>query len=197
MVIPEFDTKAEAEPYIASCLDTRLKHMGMHGGSFDDARDEFVKGLVNGDTMPCFVCGDKTKVYHRHIYAANAACAVIMLRKSRARKEEAIRKGEELDPWLHVESEIVGPNGRRINGDARHLKHWGFIKEMPLLPPPHKKNHGFYRLLRSGSKYAAKKIKVRKKVVLWRGDPICFWGPFVGVKDALKDHFDYAELMGI
>lgn len=196
---PEFESKELALPHIAAWLDAKLREAGMDGGDFAAARKELVKGLVKGQMLPCFACGDRSKVYHRHMRHPHGHCAALMLREMRLRKIEAKTKGKKFNPWFHIESEIIlaaSPGGKRTNQDVRELRHWGLMKEKPVLPPPSKKSHGYYRLTKAGVKYANRKKKVRRKMVIWRGDVICFYGPYVGVLDTIGDHFDYAELMG-
>lgn len=79
------------------------------------------------------------------------------------------------------------------NHDWTLLRHWGLIA--PHQEFTTKEKSGYWRITPLGIRYIYNNVALPKYILMYNNKFIDFEGPDITIKTALKQHFDYAELM--
>lgn len=131
--------------------------------------------LDKGSKCPC--CGQYAKVYKRTIHSRMAADLIVALR----------RAGTE---WFHLPT-----MGNSYGGDFAKLVHWGLIEESPEVRADGSPRAGWWRITEKGEAYVRGRQKVHKYARIYNGKCLGLTDELVSIKQALRNRFDYDELM--
>jgi len=151
------------------CKVNNLKQLEMEK-TLAEAREELVQGLDEGIVCPC--CKQFVKRYKR---ALNSGMAADLIR-------------------LYIMGSGYN-NFRKFakTGDYAKLKYWGLIKPMPNRT--NLKSSGFWRITEKGKLFVKSEIMVEKEVFLYDGIEVGYSDEVIRIQDALKNKFNYKELM--
>lgn len=138
------------------------------------------------------VCSQHVQRYSRPITSAMAAGLMLLLcheKKMCDKNENPIVWDTELS-WTHVEDFFKNtPNlPSSIRGDFSKLRFWNLIESHPTLD-------GYYRTTFQGCAFVKYKLKLKSNVLIYNNKSYGFKGPDVGIRDCLKNKFNYELLM--
>lgn len=130
----------------------------------------------------CPHCGRLIHVYHRTITAAMAAALIAIYRRGKG-------------GWVHLPTFKMRFGNVRLRaalagGDVSKLRFWKLLS-------PHPDRSGYWSITKAGEKFCRGTRKVPKYVDILLGRPIGKHGPQIGIVEALRQKFDYNELMGL
>lgn len=130
------------------------------------------------DACDCPVCGQNVKVYHRTVNATMARQLIISFQEHGT------------DNWFHIST------FKKPCTDWAVLRHFGFIESRLHIPGDDgKKDSGYWRITQKGEDFVLHSAKCSKYVVLYNGKFIDFGGGDITILEALKNKFNYLELM--
>jgi len=128
--------------------------------------------VENGEKCPC--CGQFAKVYKRKINSGMARALISMYRSQGL-------------GWFHLPSVRTW-----TSRDEAALAYWGLIEQGGPDTPV-----GTWRVTELGELFVREKTRVYKYARIYDGRCLGLQGDLVGIKEALGDKFDYAELMSL
>jgi len=140
----------------------------------------------------CPLCGQNVKIYRRTITAAMVV-ALIKMYQAYCRYKWST---EDRDRSLHVEGLLKRcdcSSGTR--GDFPKLRYWGLIEKVEEDRPDGSHRNGHYRLTPKGRQFILEQTMVQKYAVIYNDTLYGIEGDYVGVRDALKEKFNFDELM--
>lgn len=150
--------------------------------SIEKIKFHFHKELSSGRMIKCVVCEQSAKIYKRPLYSSQSFCLIEMYKK-----------------WLsgvhlvHVK-DLKGDAAR--GGDFAKMELWGLISQVNKSPSDTKKRtSGCWSITKKGIAFAAGRIKIPKKVVIYNKKVVGFSEEQISIKDSINDNFDYEELM--
>ena len=148
-------------------FDTRLLH------AIQTVKKWMQPFLKDGVSCPC--CGKQCRLYGRKL---NSGMARLMIGFYRQNPHG----------WLHVSrcKHIESADLGVVNGDFTYLPHWGLME-------PGK--DGLWRLTSLGLQFVRGEIEVPHKVFLVNNKCVGKSNETTNIRRALKDNFDYDELM--
>ena len=136
--------------------------------------------MEEGTECPC--CGQLAKIYRRKINSAMAYGMILFFKKFGWDKR-----------WVHVPSET---GLSRLGGDWAKLALWGLIEERASDRDDSGPHAGWWRITDRGVGWVVGRVCVPKSVYIYNGNVLRFdQDESVGIRDALRDRFNYAELM--
>jgi hypothetical protein len=150
------------------------------GDTLAEAREMVLAHKDDGIECPC--CAQLVKRYWRAIYHMQVVRLVKMYRMNEA------------NPGGYVTIGLLDRSG----GEVNTTKHWGLVEpeeltreEKDALGRP---SRGRWRLTEKGQAFVREEIRVPKYALVYNDELEGFEGPEVGVRECLKDNFDYTEL---
>lgn len=143
--------------------------------SLGEARDWLRERIDNGQRCPC--CQQFAKVYRRKIHTAMARSLIVIYRSTQPWE------------WCHLPT-VLGING----GDTAKATYWGLLEEEAIIRSDGGRA-GWWRLTIKGRQYVEDRVRVPKYARIYDGRCLSLVGDPVGVRDALGDGFDLADLM--
>lgn len=132
--------------------------------------------VEDGEKCPC--CGQLAKVYKRKINSGMARSLIAMYQAGGTN-------------WVHLPTQV----GSRSREEGK-LRYWGLVEE-ELERRPDGGRQGYWRVTELGELFIQGKTRVYKYARIYDGRCLGLQGDLVGIKDALGDKFDYAELMSL
>ena len=163
-----------------------------HNMSVGEARALLYEQVSTGTRCP--VCDRVAKVYSRKL-SADMANFLIKLYKEVGGipyKYVESRRILGMKPRAKMGKEDPNANrkksvgGEKASSEGAYLVHWGLVdKEGP----------GEYAITPKGVKFVMGRIRVRSRAVIFNGALREIDGPYITIHDALRDEFNYEELM--
>lgn len=141
---------------------------------------EFIEFLKNGGKGNCPCCGRYAQVYERKIHTSMALQLI-----------ELYKLGGAYD-YIHL-SRLI-PRGVSGAGDFSKTVYWGLISEKP--DSGDQKSSGYWMLTEQGIAYVTDNLKVPYVAFVYDATVLGFSERLCGIRDALKEKFNYSELMG-
>lgn len=151
-----------------------------------EARQFIDEGKAKGVICPC--CDRIAKEYN---YTLNSGQAVALITIYRLTKRLNPAGG-----WLHIlrafgEHTTLNPQSLSFH----RLKLWGLIEQQPVNDDPKKKTSGFWAITDRGISFVEHRIRVPEQVSVYEGTITHMGGNSINIKEALRNKFDYQELM--
>jgi hypothetical protein len=149
-----------------------------------DAINYFLNNVNNGVECPC--CKNYTKQYVRKF---NSGMAYGLI------KIYIISKNKD---YIHVSNEFIKEGiSNPIKLEYSKLRYWGLLesKEKEKTVNDEKDNIGYWRITDKGRKFVENKIHIKERIKLINGEFHGFDGNDINIIDALKNKFNYNELM--
>lgn len=153
--------------------------------TLDDAKKYLRNNFEDG--CKCPACGQMVKLYKRKITSSMAYGLIILSKKTSV--------GEYIHLLNFFKNIDYVPAG--IVGDLPKLRWWGLIKESDEPKEDGNPNNGYYSLTSNGKLFVDDMISVSKYVYLYNNKVQSRSDEQVKIKEALKDKFDYSEIMGL
>jgi hypothetical protein len=144
-----------------------------------ELREQVREGRDDGCTCP--VCDQFCKVYKRKLNSGMARSIIYCYQ---------VYKLQPFNLESALRSLIAShPNVPR-SGDPAKLRFWGFLERCE------EEGGGVYRITPSGEKFIMNREPATKHVFIYNNEFLAYGDENTSIKDALGDHFNYAELMG-
>lgn len=144
--------------------------------------------LTKGVKCPC--CSRHTQIYSRKI-TSSMAYGLIELYKLHKLGGEFM--------WTHIENSFKILNlPSSVRGDVPKLRFWGLIEPRTEESEDGNPNSGFYRLTSAGIAFAENELKIESKILIYNNEMYGYAkdSELISIKQALKDKFNYNQLMG-
>jgi hypothetical protein len=141
-------------------------------------RENFEEGIE----CPC--CGQRVKRYARNLYSTQAYCLIRLYRITEL-------EGEDFYHWRKLIENVGGSLGE----DFPKLRFWGLIREADTRTLDRNAS-GYWKITQKGKDFVLGIISVPKKVYIFNNKFRGFSDDTITIQQALKDKFDYRELMG-
>lgn len=134
------------------------------------------------DGVECPCCGQFAKVYRRKLNSAMAQALAAFYERMGAS-----------DEYVHVPSTT---DMSRLGGDWAKLAHWGLIEEKPSDRDDGSKHAGWWRITELGRRFVRDEVRIPSHALLFNQQLLGMdESSTIGIRQALGDKFDYAELM--
>jgi hypothetical protein len=143
---------------------------------------EEIKDIRAGFTCSC--CGQYVKMYKRRFGSSMAAVLILLVRYN---KTEFIH----IENWL---KEIGKPN---LRADFHKSVFWNLLEKMDGERADKSKRTGYYKITGRGMAFARGEFTIPESVLILNNQFKGFEGNDITVYQALKNKFDYSELMNI
>lgn len=143
-----------------------------------EARAYLRQKWQDGATCPC--CGQAVKLYRRTINATMAASMIILHGQC----------GREYGHIPTLSSQLAGWRG----GEESKLRYWGLLEEETERRDDGGRA-GYWRLTELGQRFVLGQARVARYALVYNGRCYGLDGPPIGIEDALRDKFNYRELM--
>ena len=153
-----------------------------------DAIGWIVENRNDGAECPC--CGQLAKVYRRSITGSMAYVLILIDRHFQTETD-----------WLHVPTylgRVAGGTAATRGGDWAKLVHWGLLVECDAVRDDGSDRAGYYKITDLGKQFVRGDVRVPKYVYLYDGARMvrsASEDPVVSIRDALKETFNYDDLM--
>lgn len=147
--------------------------------TLSEAKEYLRENFDKGTKCPC--CGQFVKLYKRSITSGQAHGLIMFYRYSEEHPEE----------FIHVSNfDFTAFRG----GDFAKLRYWGFIEQAEN-DDPSKRDSGMWSITDKGRQFVRNERTVPRQVHLYDGQRVGWSEDRVSIKDALKNKFNYEELM--
>ena len=144
-------------------------------------------GAKPGDKFSCPLCRELTQVYPRVVSANMTWVLISMYRLQR-------EKGS--DYWMHVINEVIQSKEqlKSTSHDYTRLRFWGLIEERPS--DSDGPRQGYWRMRPKGNDFVEGRVTIPRSAICLN-NRVLYWDQrIIDVHAALRQHFDYDELMG-
>lgn len=135
----------------------------------------------------CPVCTQYVKKYKRAL-TSSMAYALILINKNYEKNPSS--------EWLHVENYFktldIPP---AIRGDFSKLKYWGLLEYKAEKREDSSYRNGFYRITQLGRDFVRGLVNVASHIYLYNNKFYGFCEDEISIKEALKNRFNYEELV--
>lgn len=148
-----------------------------------EAQKKLRDGMDNGTTCPC--CHQHVKMYKRVLNSSMAYGLIIMWK---------LHKEKGPSTYLKMNEEIAKLGIPSSNIEYPKLKYWGFVEEMPN-DDDSKRTSGLWRMTSKGINFVNGITKVPSHVKVYNQLTYGFVGDYINIKQALRNKYDYYELM--
>ena len=152
-----------------------------------EARAYVRAGRGKGTYCPC--CDQFAKVYKRSIPSVGARLLVVLYHLTKQQPDKE---------YFHIVDDILraAPPPLNVGGDVAKLAYWGLVVEKPKDPDDTtKRTSGYWKITNTGKAFAENNRRVTRYVLLYDSKVIGLEGEPITIKDALKNKFNYEELM--
>lgn len=153
-----------------------------------EARNLMRPKLKKGTT--CLCCGLHTQVYVRPITSAMVYGLILLYRECKDKVYPEYN-------YVHLEDffkPLAIPSS--IRGDAPKLRFWGLIEPMEGQKEDGNPSTGYYRITKHGIDFINGHCLIFKAVRIYNNTFYGFEGPEIDVYGAIKNKFNYNDLMG-
>ena len=137
----------------------------------------------------CPTCGQLIQTYHRSITAAMAVALLILHRKGNGK-------------WMHLPTLKMSVSNVKLRaalggGDVAKLRFWNLLELLDGERPDGSSRVGYYRITPSGESFCMDMLRVPKYADVLHNEVLQMHGDMIGIRDALRQKFDYAELLAL
>lgn len=137
----------------------------------------------------CSACGRPLVTYKRTITAAMAVALLLLYRKGEGK-------------WAHLPTlklSVSNPQLRAAlgGGDVSKMRFWGLIEMLDGIRPDGSSRVGYYRITPKGEEFCRDEARVAKYVIIRCGGVQGFAGQQIGIRDALREKFNYSDLLTV
>jgi hypothetical protein len=140
--------------------------------------------VQKGAQCPC--CNQYAKVYKRKITSSMARGLILMYRHCPV---EYIHVNDLNARWRSKDGFFGG-------GEFAKLSHWGLIEQMEKDPfDDSKKTSGTWRMTQNGRDFVDEKLLVPRHIFIYNNTVINSSKESQSIREALRDKFNYKELM--
>lgn len=139
------------------------------------------QNLLKG--VKCLCCTQHVKLYKRKI---NAQMCYYLIKLAKLTKHTQVGQ-----KYFSVKQIGLDYN---LGGDWARLRHWGLIEEMPNYEDA-KRTSGHWAITKKGKKFVNMKLSVPEKLLINNNTVHGFEGDNVNLQQALKNKFNYKQLM--
>jgi len=148
------------------------------GATLDTAKAWLRKHLDEGAVCPC--CNRWARIYRRPLNSGMARSLIMMWRLAGT-------------DWMHLTD--LGPMDDRGREETK-LAYWGLVEEERTERPDGARD-ARHRVTPLGAHFVKGEVSVQKYARVYNGGGVSvgLTGPLIDIHDALRDKFDYQELM--
>ena len=149
--------------------------------TLEEAKQYLRDMLEKGAICPC--CHQYTKMYKKRL---SSTATLMMIRLYNL--EEA--DGEK----YHHLNDLMRGYSISGCGDFATTRFWGLVEEMPN-DDPKKKASGMWSLTETGKSFVLGRARFKSHAKIYNAKCYGLVGEYMGVKEALREKFNYEELM--
>jgi len=149
--------------------------------TLEEAKIWLRENLDTGARCPC--CNQYVKMYKKRL---SSTATLMMIRLYRIEQ----KTGEK----YHHLNELMAGYSISGCGDFATSRFWGLVEEMPN-DDPKKKASGMWSLTEVGKKFVTKQARVKSHAKTYNAKCYGLVGEYIDVEEALKEKFNYEELM--
>jgi len=160
----------------------RSDNAGSYKPTLEVARKRLISSAdAGGAVCPC--CGQFAKTYKRKINSTMVASLIWLAHRQ-------LKSGE---PWVDVQREA--PRAVLASRQIGMVAHWGLCRNAVASSDSTTRCSGYWQITERGLEFVRGEIRVPRHVYLY-ANVVKGWGDeSTDVREALGDHFNYAELM--
>lgn len=129
----------------------------------------------------CHCCGNIKRTYTRSLNVNMCLCLIALVRHN-------------VTDFVKVEDFLL-KHGYPRCGDFSYLIHYGFLIKMKGERADGSARNGYYRITSAGIMFAENKTTAYEYFKICNNEFLGFSGKQISIKDAIKEKFDYSELM--
>jgi hypothetical protein len=148
------------------------------------------KELKKGADCPC--CNRHTQLYSRKITSSMAYALILIYNEGHVHAEPS--------GFIHLENmfKLIPGLASSVRGDAPKLRFWGLIEPKDESADDGNPSSGLYRITDQGKLFVEGKVLIHSHINVYNNKMYGFSreGADVNIRQALKDKFNYNELMG-
>ena len=133
-----------------------------------------------GFRCPC--CSQYVKLYTRKLNSSMAAVLIILWRTGNTR-------------FIHVEDYLKANGYSHLRADFHKLCHWSLLEKKSGEREDGNPRNGFYKITGRGIAFANNALTVPSHVVIFNNKFQSFEGEQITIHDALREKFNYQELL--
>lgn len=153
------------------------------------AKDFMRPQLNKGVICPC--CGLRAQLYTRNLTSSMIHGLILMYRQFTDISHRPVVQ------YIHIEDFFKSQNvSSSIRGDIPKLRFWGLIEAKKGGKEDGNPNSGLYRVTDKGMGFVEGKILIQKSVKIYNNQCRGFSGPEIDIWGAIKQKFNYSEVMG-
>lgn len=149
-------------------------------------RPIYITPTIKGKTCP--TCGQYIKLYPRLIHYTMARCLILLAK---------FQNGK--DVFIHLPSETTKRGINYSNTSFALARYWGLIVQQEN-DNKTKRCSGMWKITKKGLDFIDDKIRLPKYIYLYNNELYNYTdlkNRTVNIKEALKNKFDYSELMNM
>lgn len=149
-------------------------------------RDFLNEKIEKGTVCPC--CQQTVKIYTRPLTSSMAYALILLYKAPEAYVGE----------FIHVEDHFKKLDiPSSIRGDFPKLRFWGLVEVQAYGKEEGNPNNGLYRITDNGKAFVRDRLAVPSSVRIYKNRFLGFGtdNKLIDIKQALKNKFDYNELM--
>ena len=154
--------------------------------SLEDAKEWVKTNVTKGAICPC--CDQLARRYQRKLTSSMAAALILIRRAFRTQSD-----------WLHVPdylSEVATESAIVRGGDWAKLTHWQLIEaKSDESRKDGSRRVGLYKITPRGVDFVERRVTVPKYAYIYAQHLIGLSEKMTTIDDALRDRFNYGELM--
>jgi hypothetical protein len=156
--------------------------------TINEAQRYMRERIKEGVQCPC--CYQNVKMYYRPLSSSMVYGLMLIYREFNRTFGPPVE-------WLHVENFFKDIKGlpSSVRGDIPKLRFWGLIEPFSCGLDDGNPNNGMYRITDLGRKFVEGKVLLQNKVKLYNNKFYGFAGPEVDIFVALKNKFNYNEII--
>lgn len=149
--------------------------------TLEEARQYLRDLLDKGGLCPC--CKQYVRMYKKRL---SSTAVLMMIRLYNLEQSDG-------EKYHHLNDLMQGYSISGC-GDFSTTRFWGLVEEMPN-DDPKKKASGMWALTENGKKFVLNRARVKSHAKTYNAKCYGLVGEYIDVKEALRDKFNYEELM--
>jgi hypothetical protein len=189
--------RKELDPHRGKCLDNEEEFEAVVDavvGLIKEDRDALPETLEQAKARTrlaaiqpggtnCPLCTKHVQIYQRSVSSGSARMLIAVYRWH--------RRGEEV-----ISSDKISELGWTGSSDYAKMRWWGLMEPVGQQRTKDQNSSGLWKLTDKGIAFVQDRVTIRKYVREYRSSPLGEpYGEEVGIRDALRNKFDYAALI--
>ena len=163
-----------------------------------EIKEYLSESMRNGEATICPCCNRIVKLYKRPITSSMAYGLILIDKFYGKYVDEFYGQYEDINKsWFHLENffKEMDDIPYSVRGDMPKWVYWGCLERAEDHKEDGNPDCGMYRFTKTGRKFVYREIQLRKYVEIYNKVAYGFKGPMIDIGEALRNKFNYSELM--